>query len=114
MKDVYFAGAAMTPFGRHAGVLAPELAQRAILRAMDDAGVQARDIQAIYCANVLGGMILGQVIVRDLSFGGIPVYNVENACSSGATGVHPSTKSAGGRAEAAGTRGNPQGFESAD
>ena len=61
MKDVYFAGAAMTPFGRHTGVLAPELAQQAILRAMDDAGVQPRDIQAIYCANVLGGMILGQV-----------------------------------------------------
>ena len=88
MKDVYITGGAMTPFGRHAGVLAPELAQQAILRAMDDAGVQPRDIQAIYCANVLGGMILGQVIVRDLGFRGIPVYNVENACASGATGVH--------------------------
>ena len=88
MKDVYITGGAMTPFGRHAGVLAPELAQQAILRAMDDAGVLPRDIQAIYCANVLGGMILGQVIVRDLGFGGIPVYNVENACASGATGVH--------------------------
>ncbi len=88
MKDIHITGAAMTPFGRHPGVLAPELAQRAILRAMDDAGVQPRDIQAIYCANVLGGMILGQVVVRDLGFGGIPVYNVENACASGATAVH--------------------------
>jgi len=88
MKDIYITGAAMTPFGRHGGVLAPELAQRAILAAMDDAGVQPSDIQAIYCANVLGGMILGQVIVRDLGFGGIPVYNIENACASGATGVH--------------------------
>jgi acetyl-CoA acetyltransferase len=88
MKDIYITGGAMTQFGRHAGVLAPELAQQAIVRAMDDAGVQPRDIQAIYCANVLGGMILGQVIVRDLGFGGVPVYNVENACASGATGVH--------------------------
>jgi acetyl-CoA acetyltransferase len=88
MKDIHITGAAMTPFGRHPGVLAPELAQRAILRAMDDAGAQPRDIQAIYCANVLGGMILGQVVVRDLGFGGIPVYNVENACASGATAVH--------------------------
>ncbi|MEJ8857959.1 thiolase family protein [Variovorax robiniae] len=87
-KDVYITGAAMTPFGRHTGTLAPELAQAAILRAMDDAGVQPKDIQAIYCANVLGGMILGQVIVRDLGFNGIPVYNVENACASGATAVH--------------------------
>jgi acetyl-CoA acetyltransferase len=88
MKDVFITGGAMTRFGRHTGVLAPELAQQAILKAMDDAGVEARDIQAIYCANVLGGMILGQLIVRDLGFGGIPVYNVENACASGATAVH--------------------------
>jgi acetyl-CoA acetyltransferase len=88
MSDVYITGGAMTPFGRHTGVLAPELAQQAILKAMDDAGVTPRDIQAIYCANVLGGMILGQVIVRDLGFDGIPVYNVENACASGATAVH--------------------------
>lgn len=88
MKDIFITGGAMTPFGRHNGVLAPELAQQAILKAMDDAGVEARDIQAIYCANVLGGMILGQLIVRDLGFGGIPVYNVENACASGATAVH--------------------------
>ena len=88
MKDIYITAGAMTPFGRHTGVLAPELAQRAILGALDDAGLDAGDIDAIYCANVLGGMILGQVIVRDLGFGGIPVYNVENACASGATAVH--------------------------
>ncbi|HSI59848.1 MAG TPA: thiolase family protein [Ideonella sp.] len=88
MQDIYITGGAMTPFGRHPGVLAPELAQRAILKAMDDAGVTRDDIQAVYCANVLGGMILGQLIVRDLGFKGIPVYNVENACASGATGVH--------------------------
>ncbi|NMG17845.1 thiolase family protein, partial [Aromatoleum bremense] len=50
--------------------------------------VSPHDIQAIYCANVLGGMILGQLIVRDLGFDGIPVYNIENACASGATAVH--------------------------
>lgn len=88
MQDIYINGGAMTPFGRHPGVMAPELAQRAILQAMDDAGVTKDDIQAVYCANVLGGMILGQLIVRDLGFKGIPVYNVENACASGATGVH--------------------------
>lgn len=88
MQDIYISGGAMTPFGRHPGVLAPELAQEAILKAVDDAGVSIRDIQAVYCANVLGGMILGQLIVRDLDMHGVPVYNVENACASGATGVH--------------------------
>lgn len=88
MQDICITGGAMTRFGRHPGILAPELAQQAILAAIADAGVAKSDIQAIYCANVLGGMILGQTIVRDLGFKGIPVYNVENACASGATGVH--------------------------
>ena len=88
MSDTYIAGAAMTPFGRHNETLAPELAQQAILNAVKDAQIELGDIQAVYCANVFGGMILGQVIVRDLGLPGIPVYNVENACASGATAVH--------------------------
>jgi acetyl-CoA acetyltransferase len=88
MPTTFIRGVGMTPFGRHANVLAPELAQRAILAALSDAQMSLDDIQAIYCANVFGGMILGQVIVRDLGLKGIPVYNVENACASGATAVH--------------------------
>src|SRR5690606_39637267 len=88
MSQMHVMGGAMTRFGRHQGVMAPELAQQAILAAVADAGVALKDIQAIYCANVLGGMILGQVILRDLGLAGIPVYNIENACASGATAVH--------------------------
>jgi acetyl-CoA acetyltransferase len=84
----YIQGVAMTPFGRHTGVQAPELAQQAIFGAVEDAQTDLSDIDAIYCSNVFGGMILGQVIVRDLGLKGIPVYNVENACASGATAVH--------------------------
>ncbi|MBZ9781402.1 thiolase family protein [Pseudomonas sp. REP124] len=88
MTSMHVMGGAMTRFGKHPGVKAPELAQQAILAAVADAGVELKDIQAIYCANVLGGMILGQVILRDLGLAGIPVYNIENACASGATAVH--------------------------
>lgn len=88
MSQMHVLGGAMTRFGRHPGVMAPELAQGAILKAVADAGLELADIQAVYCANVLGGMILGQVILRDLGLNGIPVYNVENACASGATAVH--------------------------
>lgn len=88
MSDTYIRGVGMTPFGRHPELRTPELAQQAILAALSDAKMTLNDIQAVYCANVFGGMILGQVIVRDLGFQGIPVYNVENACASGATAVH--------------------------
>ncbi|RII77418.1 thiolase family protein [Pseudomonas monteilii] len=88
MTTMHVMGGAMTRFGKHPGVKAPELAQQAILAAVADAGIELKDVQAIYCANVLGGMILGQVILRDLGLAGIPVYNIENACASGATAVH--------------------------
>ena len=45
-------------------------------------------IQALYNANVYGGMVLGQVLMRDLGITGPALYNVENACASGATAVH--------------------------
>jgi acetyl-CoA acetyltransferase len=88
MTTPYICGAGMTRFGRHPAVFAPDLAHHAILTAVADAQIALRDIEAVYCANVFGGMILGQTVVRDLRLGGVPVYNVENACASGATAVH--------------------------
>ncbi|MDB5577630.1 MAG: propanoyl-CoA acyltransferase [Bradyrhizobium sp.] len=87
-KDVYIAGAGMVPFGRHIGISMQDLAQGAVLAAIDDAGIDPGEPQAFYAANVYGGMILGQVLMRDLGITGPPLYNVENACASGATAVH--------------------------
>jgi acetyl-CoA acetyltransferase len=84
---IYIAGVAMTPFGRYDGSM-QDLAQRAVEDAVADAGVAFDDVQAYYAANVFGGMVLGQVLLRDLGVTGPPIYNVENACASGATGVH--------------------------
>ena len=86
--EIYIAGAAMTPFARHAGRSMQDLAQSAVLGALADAGVETSAIQAMYNANVYGGMVLGQVLMRDLGITGPPLYNVENACASGATAVH--------------------------
>lgn len=82
----------MTKFGRHDRSM-QDLAQEAILKAIKDADIRLTDIQAIYCANVYGGMVLGQVLLRDLGIGGQALYNVENACASGATAVHLATHS---------------------
>ncbi len=87
-RDVYIAGAAMTPFGRHGTLSMQDLAQSAVLGAISDAGIDPRDAQAFYASNVYGGMVLGQVLMRDLGITGPPLYNVENACASGATAVH--------------------------
>jgi len=87
-KNLYVAGVAMTRFGRHDQLSMQDLAQEAVVGAIADAGLAPEDIQAFYCSNVYGGMVLGQVLLRDLGVTGPPFYNVENACASGATGVH--------------------------
>lgn len=86
-KPVYIAGVAMTPFGRHNASM-QDLAQTAVLGAVADAGIELGSVQSIYSCNVFGGMVLGQVLMRDLGLSGLPIYNVENACASGASGVH--------------------------
>jgi acetyl-CoA acetyltransferase len=86
-KPVYIAGVAMTPFAAHAASM-QDLAQQAVLGALADAGQELGAVQAIYAGNVFGGMVLGQVLLRDLGQPGLPLYNVQNACASGATGVH--------------------------
>ncbi|MBB4866765.1 acetyl-CoA acetyltransferase [Pseudomonas nitritireducens] len=86
-KPIYISGVAMTPFGRHAASL-QDLTQQAVLQALSDAGIELHEPQAFYACNVFGGMVLGQVLLRDLGLSGLPIYNVENACASGATGVH--------------------------
>ncbi|WP_246669666.1 thiolase family protein [Agrobacterium sp. B1(2019)] len=86
--EVYVAGAAMTAFGRYADLGMQDLAQRAVFDALKDAGVAKSEVQAIYASNVYGGMVLGQVLMRDMGITGPALYNVENACASGATAVH--------------------------
>lgn len=86
--EIYIAGAAMTAFGRQDGLSMQDLAQSAALAALADAGIEGDRIQAMYNANVYGGMVLGQLLLRDLGLTGPALYNVENACASGATAVH--------------------------
>jgi acetyl-CoA acetyltransferase len=85
---VKIAGAAMTRFGRQPERSMQDLVQEAVLAACDDAGVEPKSVQAFYGASVYGGMALAQVLLRDLGVTGPPIYNVENACASGATAVH--------------------------
>jgi acetyl-CoA acetyltransferase len=93
-REVYVVGAAMTPFGKHAQRGLKSLAGEAISKAMADADVAGGDIQAAYmgtaAAGVMTGQVLipGQVVLRSLGVGKIPVVNVENACATSATAFH--------------------------
>lgn len=88
MNEVFVSGVGMTAFGRHENRSLQDLSQEAVLAALQDSQTEIDDVQAVYCANVYGGMVLGQVLMRDLGLTGPAFYNVENACASGATAIH--------------------------
>ena len=92
--NAYIAGVGMTPFGRHLDRTLKGLAGDAITAALRDAGLQGSDLQAAWMGNAAAGvtvgqeMIRGQVALRELGIGRIPVVNVENACASSSTALH--------------------------
>ena len=86
MSDVYIAGIDMIKFGRFPEKTVPQLGGEAVHLALDDAGLNMGDIEALYCGNAFqaGGMI-GQKILKEVGQTGICVVNVSNACATGAT-----------------------------
>ncbi len=87
MTDVFVVGVGMTRFGKHPDSDATELGAEALLEAIADAGIDARAIEAAYCGHVFQGMVTGQRILAQVGLAGLPLANVENACSSGATAI---------------------------
>lgn len=85
------AGVGMTPFGRHLDRTLPNLAHQAINEALDEAGIDVSRIQAAWvgtagAAIVTGqALVAGQVALRQIGLGGVPVTNVENACATAST-----------------------------
>lgn len=86
MSDVYLVGVDMIKFGRYPDRTVPDLAAEAALMALDDAGLELRQMQALYCGNLgqANGMV-GQRMLAEIGQTGIPVTNVANACATGAT-----------------------------
>lgn len=80
-------GVGMVPFGKHAERSIAELGQQAVIAALRDGDIPHSEIEAAFCGNVYGGMLTGQRILKDLGLSGIPITNVENACSSGSTAI---------------------------
>lgn len=84
-------GVGMHRFGRFQDRSLKDLAATAILQAVQDAGITVLDVEAVYSANSLAGVLLGQEQVRGqtvaghVGIEGVPIVNVENACASGST-----------------------------
>jgi benzoylsuccinyl-CoA thiolase BbsB subunit len=82
MREVAVIGAGMVPFGKFPEKTVADIAWPAARQAIEDAGVPKKDIEAAYCGTALGGMMAGQRVLKQLGITGLPIVNVENACSS--------------------------------
>lgn len=93
MRDVVIIGVGMTPFGKYLDKSLQDLGRQATWNAIEDANISPKDIQAAYVANAVGPQLIdlkgtiGQHILTSAGIFGIPVINVENACSGGSTAL---------------------------
>ncbi|HEY5639613.1 MAG TPA: beta-ketoacyl synthase N-terminal-like domain-containing protein, partial [Dehalococcoidia bacterium] len=94
MRDVAIIGAGMTNFGKFLDRSMKDLAREAVQGALDSAGMDKSKLEAAVVGNATAGlitgqeMIRGQVALRDMGIGGIPIINTENACASSSTAFH--------------------------
>lgn len=90
-ETVAIAGVGMHEFGRFPEASLKDLARRAIVRALADAGLGFKDVEIVYSSNALAGLlqgqeqIRGQSVLRDVGIERVPVVNVENACAGAST-----------------------------
>ena len=91
MRDVAIIGVGHTKFGR-ASKTSLELFAEAALRAIDDAGVSLKDIEALFQGAALPGFEEGQVMsaafsAAELNLGPIPATRYEGACASASVAI---------------------------
>jgi acetyl-CoA acetyltransferase len=94
MQKVKIIGGAVTKFGKHLDRNMKSLVAEAVNGALEDAGITKDQLQGAWVGNAAQGIndgqecIRGQVVLRPLGIGGIPVVNVENACAASATALN--------------------------
>lgn len=86
--DIWILGITMTKFGKYPDLDQVDLAAEAAMGALDDGGVTIHDmgVLAVGCLMSAGAGI-GQQLQKQIGQTGIPVYNVANACATGATAL---------------------------
>ncbi|MCU1428001.1 MAG: putative acetyl-CoA acyltransferase [Actinomycetia bacterium] len=86
--NVWMLGTHMTKFGRYADTDLMDLASDAAMSALRDGGVTIHDMDILAAGSLFNAQAgVGQQLQKQIGQTGIPVYNVANACATGATAV---------------------------
>ena len=93
MREVALASVSLVKFGRYDGQKGRpnkqfyELGAEAIFKTLDAADMEWKHIQAAFCGSVYQGTGSGHQAIKCVGLTGIPIVNVENACSSSASAL---------------------------
>jgi len=107
MTSVYVSGVGMIPFGRHVERTVVDMAAEAACLALQDAGIRPERVEMGFfacagAARLFGDVTMGQNVLWQVGINRIPVFNVENACTSGSAAFYLAHEAiAGNRIEAA-------------
>ncbi|MGA9277667.1 thiolase C-terminal domain-containing protein [Ilumatobacter sp.] len=85
--EVFILGINMTKFGKHFDKDVVDLGAEAMMAALADGGVTMGDMGILAAGNLMGSGGVGQQLQKQVGQTGIPVYNVSNACATGATAL---------------------------
>jgi acetyl-CoA acetyltransferase len=86
--DIWILGITMTKFGKHLDKDTVDLAAEAAMGALRDGGVTMKDMGVLAAGNLMNASAgIGQQLQKQIGQTGIPVYNVANACATGATAL---------------------------
>ncbi|MGB8858919.1 MAG: thiolase family protein [Ilumatobacteraceae bacterium] len=87
-NDVWILGIHMTKFGKYPDKDTVDLASQAALAALADGGVTMKDMGVLAAGCLMASNAgIGQQLQKQIGQTGIPVYNVANACATGATAL---------------------------
>lgn len=90
VPKVFVVGVGMTKFekpGRREDFDYPQMAKESVTKALNDARIKYQDVQQATVGYVYGDSTCGQRALYEIGFTGIPVYNVNNNCSTGSTAL---------------------------
>jgi len=87
---VFVIGCGMTKFVKPRSIPNwdyPDMVKEAVTMALNDAQVHYSDIQQATASYLFGGTCCGQRALYEIGMTGIPIYNINNACASGSSGL---------------------------
>lgn len=87
-REVVIRGVGTSDYGRFPERRVESLAWDAILEAMQDAGAETGEIEAVFVGSVFGPPGIATRTLRGIGIGGVPVLTIEAACASGTAAYH--------------------------